>query len=90
MLILSQDKTTIVNFNNKEDLFLDEDYYEGKFQGIKIISIGKMGTFLGLYATKKRAKEVLQEIIDAYKKSRFIELDSIKAENRVVYEMPEK
>ena len=90
MLILSQDKELIVNINNKEDISLKEDYYEGHFNGVKIMAENQIYSTLGLYATKERAKEVLQEIIEAYKESRFIELDSIKAENKVVYEMPEK
>lgn len=65
MLILSQDKTRIVNFKNKEDIFLKEDYYEGKFLGTKIIAIGKIDSLLGKYNTEERAKEVLKEIITA-------------------------
>lgn len=95
MLILSQDKTTIVNFKNKEDIFLKEDYYEGKFIGTKIIAIGKIDSLLGKYNTEKRAKEVLQEIIKLYKAHPYTVFNAENGEykqigNNVVYEMPEK
>lgn len=95
MLILSQDKTRIVNFKNKEDIFLKEDYYEGKFIGTKIIAIGKIDSLLGKYNTEERAKEVLQDIIKAYisdKKSQ--EANSMFGysiiPSNTYYEMPEK
>lgn len=62
----------------------------GEYNKNYVIYNTKLGEELGEYKTEERAKEVLQEIIEAYKESRFIELDSIKAENKVVYEMPEK
>lgn len=88
MLILSQDKTRIVNFKNKEDIFLKEDYYEGKFIGTKIIAIGKIDSLLGKYNTEIRAKEVLQEIIKVYKESGKKQIDDFIIETNVVYEMP--
>ena len=93
MLILSQDKTeTTENLELKIDEILKEN---GQFPDINTQIVGycivnkKYNTVLGVYDTEERAKEVLQEIIKAYKENRFIELDSIKAENKVVYEMPE-
>lgn len=95
MLILSQDKTRIVNFKNKEDIFWKEDYYEGKFIGTKIIAIGKIDSLLGKYNTEERAKEVLQEIIKCYnslkRKSVYAMGDSgFTFEEKFYYEMPEK
>ena len=95
MLILSKDKTTIVNFKNKEDIFLKEDYYEGKFIGTKIIAIGKIYSLLGKYNTEERAKEVLQEIIKAYiENKKDQEANSIFGysiiPSNTYYEMPEK
>ena len=89
MLILSQDKTRIVNFKNKEDIFLKEDYYEGKFIGTKIIAIGKIDSLLGKYNTEERAKEVLQEIIEKYKEENYAMIESM-GKAQLVYEMPEK
>ena len=96
MLILSQDKELIVNINNKEDIFLKEDYYEGHFNGVKIMAGNKIYSTLGLYATKERAKEVLKDILSRYEA---IELCKYKSSDelgytlgdyRPIYEMPEK
>lgn len=64
MIIVSQDKTKIVNFDNIAHIFISKDS-EKHF----LIEYGKMtGTsgLLGVYSTEKRAKEVLQEIISRY------------------------
>ena len=83
MLILSQDKNGIVNLTNITSILVENK------ELIARVTNGHKAT-LGEYDTEERAKEVLQEIIEVYKESRFIELDSIKAENKVVYEMPGK
>lgn len=67
MIIVSQDKTKIVNFDNIAHIFISKDS-EKHF----LIEYGKMtGTseLLGVYSTEERAKEVLQEIISLYKKT---------------------
>lgn len=64
MIIVNQDKTRIVNFDNIAHIFISKDS-EKHF----LIEYGKMtGTsgLLGVYSTEKRAKEVLQEIISRY------------------------
>ena len=95
MLILSQDKELIVNINNKEDISLKESYYEGRFVGVKIMAQNKIYSTLGLYATKERAKEVLQEIINEYKSQNYLVYDaetgSIKDVNKnIVFIMPKE
>lgn len=95
MLILSQDKELIVNINNKEDISLKEHYYEGHFVGVKIMAENKIYSTLGLYATKERAKEVLQEIINEYKLQNYLVYDaetgSIKDVNKnIVFIMPKE
>lgn len=83
MLILSQYKNAIINLNN-----ICKIYTYSK--EISCCTTDNLVESLGMYKTEERAKEVLQEIIKAYKESTFIELESIKAENKVIYEMPEK
>ena len=87
MLILSQDKEAIHNFNNITSIQIEgwNGYY-----GLYVYDAANSDTLLGAYDTVERAKEVLQEIIKAYKESGFVELDGLKTENKVVYEMPEK
>ena len=69
MLILSQDKRTIVNLDNAKTIELDR---ETDFKAINIfretneVETGVCGLYIGKYATEERAKEVLQEIIETY------------------------
>ncbi len=60
MIIVSQDKKQMVNFNNIEIIFLQEK--EVWYQGIY-----GAGYELAEYKTEERAKEVLQDIIEIYK-----------------------
>ena len=87
MLILSQDKKSIYNFNNIISIQIEEGY-----NGFKLIVYGAITNYvsLGKYKTEERAKEVLQEIIEAYKENGSVKIDNIQVENKVVYEMPEK
>ena len=92
MLIISQDKCTIVNFDNIKTIELDE---EKDFKSIIIfretdeVETGVCGLIIGHYTTKERAKEVLQEIIETYlacnEQSVLANYAYVKNE---VYEMP--
>ena len=65
MITVSQDKTTIVNFDNIAHIFISKDSEKHY-----LIEYGKMNgssELLGIYVTEERAKEVLQEIIKVYK-----------------------
>ena len=65
MIIVSQDKAEIVNFENVVTMRLG---YNGKHI-VRAENKDKVCE-LGEYATEKRAKEVLQEIIKAYIESK--------------------
>lgn len=85
MIIVSQDKNKIINFDNIVHIFISDNS----------ISYGVMsGTGandLGTYATEERAKEVLQEIIEKlYPKSTLdMDIDGISfGVQSPVYEMP--
>ena len=88
MIIVSQDKEKIINFDNIKTIELDR---ETGFKSIIIfretseVETGVCGLFIGHYATRERAKEVLQEIIDMYK---FNRCESIGQKN-AIYKMPE-
>ena len=90
MLILSQDKTKIVNLENIIGIGTNNNY-------INIRSVDRYVLNLGEYDTEERAKEVLQEIIKTYKfninfkYNKFLtEKEVIEMQNDLVYEMPEK
>lgn len=92
MIIVKQDKKGIVNFNNVTDIYIDKED-DGDRHFVFYIPVSNIDglDILGIYETEERAKEVLQEIIEKYKETEFIQLDNaIKIGNRGVYEMPEK
>lgn len=67
MIIVNQEKTEIINFNNVMNIEVtncDEDGF-GIFAGV-IIGVDDNYRLLGYYKTEERAKEVLQEIINSY------------------------
>ena len=85
MIILSQDENILINFDNVANINI-EKYYNGSLKEeeftydilVYIVSSGLIR--IGKYDTEERAKEVLQEIIKAYRQ------ESIW----YAYEMPEK
>lgn len=88
MIIVSQDKQKIVNFDNVNIILVREN---------KIISFDNTytdyqdGDLLGKYENKERAKEVLQEIIKSYRNYRTAECDGYTniLQETAVFEMPE-
>ena len=58
MIIVSQDKTSIINFDNIEEI-----YVSGKFINVNY-SLNN-NECIAEYKTEERAKEVLQEIVKA-------------------------
>ena len=65
MIIVSQDRNSIVNFDNVEIIGIDRN---NKKQIACGFTEGSMS--LGEYATEERAKEVLQEIIAVHQASK--------------------
>lgn len=83
MIIVSQDKKTIINFKRTTRISIMPPVEKG----YKYVIVTNSDVDLGYYHTEERAKEVLQEIVERYRhqtnKYHFIEVDN-------VYEMPEK
>ena len=94
MIIVSQGKCTIVNFSNIQNIRIEP--YGTHIKGKKIYKIFA-GNFegytteLGTYNTEERAKEVLKEIIEAYRDYRTAECDGYTnvLQETAVFEMPE-
>ena len=97
MIIVSQDKSVIVNFNNVEAIEIgnaEENYGKG------IIFVRLKSDYfyrIGGYKTEERAKEVLQEIIKEYKGTEAFKacanrisdkVGTIAIEEGFAYEMP--
>ena len=90
MIIVSQDKADIINFDNVKGISVKEN---------NIIAIGQFtvqeesGAYiLGKYKTEERAKEVLQNLIQSYREYRTAEVDGYTnvLEETAVYEMPKE
>lgn len=82
MVIVEQEKTYLINFDNTTQITLAVDKEEKEFAVMAETTKSK-DIILGIYKTEERAKEVLFEIIDRYKN---ICNDSYF----LVYEMPEE
>ncbi len=93
MIIVSQDKDKIINYDNVQLLWINEHILN---KTIKTFYIYADHDFLGEYETEERAKEVLQEIIKIYKVSKEMSFTIGDAEELLgeyeneVYCMPEK
>lgn len=94
MIIVSQDKTKIINFENLIEIYITQDEMylyqddEEKYY-LRREAVGGIYENLGKYDTEERAKEVLQEIIKAYKETNY-EYEACWCLRNIVYEMPEK
>ena len=64
MIIVSQDKTKIVNFDNLTQIYITQDEEETA-TFIRYETVDSLYDDLGEYKTEERAKEVLQEIVKA-------------------------
>lgn len=63
MIIISQDRKTIVNFNAIETIQIDDNALDKTETEFEILANGET---LGYYKTEERAKEVSQEIAKCY------------------------
>lgn len=95
MIIVSQDKTNILNFSNIQNVRIEP--YGTHIKGKKIYKIFAgnsegYATELGTYDTEERAKEVLQEIIKSYRNYRTAECVGYTnvLQETAVFEMPEE
>lgn len=95
MIIVSQDKKEIINFDNLVSVYVIESY-EAKEKGLEKYNIDfattdEINFVIGTYETEERAKEVLQEIISKYKTTLYNSKTNETVVNvPKVYEMPEK
>lgn len=93
MIIVSQDKETIVNFENITRISIVPPVEEGYKCAIAINGC----LDLGYYKTEERAKEVLQEIIRTYVLTEQYKVEderpsriNLMMEGVLLYEMPKK
>lgn len=88
MLIVSQNRKEVVNFNEVVNIWIGYDEIEKKYE-INVTGVGYADGTLGYYETEERAKEVLQEIIEKYESQNCI-IYNARVKQNAIYEMPDK
>ena len=89
MIIVSQNKDIIANFDNITSL--DTDQCNGVYV-VECNFTNRNNVYLGEYKSEERAKEVLQEIIKSYRHYRTAECDGYTnvLEETAVFEIPKE
>lgn len=92
MIIISQDKMEIFNFDKIFRLYVDNWGNKEFFVKVEKSGCDTLCVPLGEYKTEERAREVLQEIVEAYRDYRTAECDGYTnvLQETAVFEMPEK
>ncbi len=101
MIIVSQEKDGIINFNNILVIRLSTDFETKKKTIIYVDCVGDEHFGIGKYDTEERAKEVLQEIVKEYSNYLLLKGGASLVQGNMaiqpnvfnipkVYEMPEK
>lgn len=86
MIIVSQEKDAILNFDNVIGIRIAVDIESKKEKLIAIDTMDGERYYIAKYATEERAKEVLREIIDTYKFNRKEAVGQAQA----AYEIPKE
>ena len=82
MIIVSQEKTEAINFDNIVRLSVSPNT-SGQFL-IEVHNFcDDFETVIGIYETEERAKEVLQEIINNYANSQIVKLPNMQYEKSI-------
>lgn len=95
MIIVSQDKTQILNFNNIQKIKIEPNGINEEGKKIYSVFAGNFEGYvakLGNYDTEERAKEVLQELAQTLclKSKVNITSDSIDLSTEEIYYMPKE
>lgn len=91
MIIVSQDKDNVVNFDNVIGIRTATDKENNKERLIAIDTMNGEIYYFAKYATEERAKEVLESITTAYQANKLLECTSgSKEQNQMAEELIEK
>ena len=67
MIILSQDKNSIINFHNILNIFISDSQILNKPKySINYINLNGISKILGYYETETRARDILEDISESY------------------------
>ena len=87
MIIVSQDKDVIVNFDRTQNIWIDDDVLDKTNTSFDIVADEQT---IGTYATEERAKEVLEEIVESYTNWNNLVCGQPTGECSPKYEMPKE
>lgn len=92
MVIVSQDKKRIVNFDNLTQVYITHCEEDNTGYFIRFETVDSLYEDLGEYATEDRAKEVLEEIIEKYENIQLLKYsrESLATRDNFVYRMPKE
>ncbi len=88
MIIVSQDKTEIVNFDNITRIYVHK--CPNEISDVRCDTVNDLVINLGNYDTEERAKEVLQEIIDRCANWENLKIGKLTGFCSPKYEMPKE
>lgn len=86
MIIVSQDKKRIVNFDNLTQVYITHCEEDNTGYFIRFETVDSLYEDLGEYATEERAKEILRMIVSAYQSCKLFQC----ANNATQEEMAKK
>ena len=93
MIIVSQEKDAILNFDNVIGIRTAVDIESKKEKLIAIDTIEGERYYIAKYATEERTKEVLEEIIEKMQNKSFVEMTAEGVTTEVsdgIYRMPKE
>lgn len=95
MIIVSQDKGKIINFDNMTRVYINFDEGDDDVC-IRTETVDSLYEDLGYYKTEERAKEILQEIVKTYVLTEQYKVEDertrikLMMEGVLLYEMPKE
>ena len=90
MIIVSQDKKKIINFDNLTQVYINRCEEDNTGYFIRFETVDSLYEDLGEYSTEDRAKEVLEEIIERYTNWNNLVYGQPTGECSPKYEMPKE
>ncbi len=89
MIIVSQEKDEIVNFDNIINIMITDCDGDFVISAVALVGVDDVYRELGYYKTEEKAKEVLQEIVNKYRQWNKDNNNSVTVIPKV-YEMPKE
>lgn len=89
MIIVSQNKDEIVNFDNIINIMITDCDGDFVISAVALVGVDDVYRELGYYKTEEKAKEVLQEIVNKYRQWNKDNNNSVTVIPKV-YEMPKE